>query len=389
MKKCLFASLSVILLLAVGCEKKEEVKKITKTEGELAPDEVVVRVNGRELTKAEWDAYSNLRVAFYRLMKENHKDPMEMMTGHDSLETNLERVKKSSASACLPYFIQNTLLGEASSEFVKTNGAYSADDRASVEKWLTRKYCAEYGKGATGKSFFDRRMKKAGVQEEFERQWQEEVENELYLSIACSNRFVIDEMVISNVYARQIINNYVAKQTNAWILAQASNVVAKIKAGEDFSTLADQYSMEPEKQTGGYMGFCTAADFPSEEMLWEAVKDLKDGESTGIIDAEDSWQILHVISRDESDAKESRLELACIYFRRAWEIPEIPREEVIKALENDRRTRLIKELMAERLPKVKLEFPHGREIFGDLENVLPMFEMIEGKTNVVNKAGGS
>lgn len=49
--------------------------------------------------------------------------------------------------------------------------------------------------------------------------------------------------------------NALIAASNAVAYATASNVLEKIKSGEDFGRLADQYSEDPEKDEGGDMGF--------------------------------------------------------------------------------------------------------------------------------------
>lgn len=336
----------------------------------LSREDVLVRLNGRGLTKGAWEDFSSLRLAFYKLMKPNER------------EENFRRVKQSTAAACLPYFIQNSILHDASDEYKKTHGDYSAADRASVRTWLEKKYVSENAKNIRSFKMLGAYMGQRKLARAFEEEINTEVEDELYLKVACSNRYVIEEYVISNVYKKLIVNNYLAETTNKTILATAFEVHKKAKAGQDFQELADKYSMEIEYRDGeiGDMGECTEADFPGEEVVWKAVKDLEPGQITGVLDADDSWQIIKVLSRDDSNQAEPKLHLSRIYFRRAWVIPRPSREIVIEELENDRRNKLIKETMSERLPKARIEFPYGKQVFRDVSPAQPMLDVIEGKT---------
>lgn len=392
MNRLISVSLSAIMtsvLFLAGCDdgaaqgaKKEEKSSIT-------PETVLARINGHELTKKQMDDYAELRVAFYKLMKAGQpQQPVMGMAGKpaEDLEKNLEKVRQSAFTSCMPEFIQNTVIHEASEEFTKKNGDYSKADRDAVRAWVEKTYAEQNKKSIKDFKALQAKLRKAGVEEEFKRQIEKEIENELYTRVACSNRFVIDEVVITNVFVRWEINNHVSVATNRTIFTTATNLVRQLKAGADFSECADRHSMDPEKTTGGYLGFLQAADFPAEEAVWARIKDLKDGEVSDLIDADDSWHIYKVISRDESNPEDIKLELARIYFRRAWEIPKPTREEVISALEGDRRQRLVKGLMDKKLPVLKAEFPVGKKIFGNLETVQPMFDLIEGGTNKVESA---
>ena len=371
--------------LFLGCEKQNSVKSGNGDKKDLADDTVVLKVDGKTLTQKDWDAYTNLRVAFYKLMK-NPKKARQGPLGMDyDINRDLERVKKSTKESCMPLFIQNCAILGASEAYEKTHGPYTQEERKEVTEWLEKKYLTGGENKYRSMESLKAKIKKPENLAEFDRQFKDEVETELFLRVACSNRYVIDEMVITNVYVRHAVNNYVANETNKFIQAQAQEVLKRIKAGEDFCDLADKYSMNPEKQTGGCLGKLSASDFPGEEEVWNAVKNLEEGQTTGIIDADDSWQILKVMKRDDSNPEGPELELAQIYFRRAWVIPELSRADVIKALEDDRRQRLVRETLEERLPKMKIEFPLGREIFGNLDNVKPMMDMIDGKITNFNQ----
>ena len=367
-RTAMFATL--LLSIVAGCGESSKEKH-------QGGDYVSARFNGHDLRMQDINTYSKLRVEMYRLMKP------------DADADSLQKVSKSTFIACLPYFIQNCIVLDESSSYKKGHGEYSEVDREAVRKWLDRQY-AQTG-SSTGTSIKSIRavMAKRGLAAAFDQQIETEIESELFLRVACSNRYQITENVISNVYDAHVLNNYLATATNQTIMATASNVLSRVKAGEDFQMLADKYTMVPEELSGGDMGFCSVADFPGEEELWEAVKDLDAGRSTGLIDAGDSVQILKVLERDDSNQKMPRLHLARIYFRRAWVMDRPPRSAVIKALEDDRRQRLLKEILEKRLAVSKIEFPRGRKVFLDLTPAKPFLDIIEGRaTNLVNKAGG-
>lgn len=364
--------LMVVALLSLGVLSGCGDSASSKTQ-----TDVLVKFNGHELTSQDCVRFTKLRAAMYQLMKKG------------ATQDDLEKVRKSTYSAALPYFIQNCIIRDESAAFKKGHGDYADADRKAVKKWLEHEYAA---KGEAHRDFgsIRREIANRGLQEDFDKQIDTEIESELFLKIACSNRYPIAEYVISNVYANWKVNNFVASTTNRSILALATNVVKKIKAGEDFTALANRYTMVQEENGDGDMGLCSAADFPGEEELWEAVKDLEPGQSTDIIDAGDSWQILKVLERDDTNQKDPKLHLARIYFRRAWEIERPSRAEVIAALEDDRRERLLNEILTARLKNAKIEFPRGRQVFPSIAPAKPYLDIIDGlATNLVNQSNGA
>ena len=361
-----YGLIAVALLVLAGCGDRHEKK------GKGA-DSVIARFNGHELRSADVVSYSKLRVALYKLM-----DPK-------ADEHVLEKVAKSTTSACLPYFIQNSILSDEVNRYKEGHGDYSTKDRNAVRQWLDKQYAEQ----KSPISSIRHALSKQGLVKQFDKQIDMEIESELYLRIACSNRYPIAEYVITNVYNEWAINNYLAAATNRVILALASNVVKRIKAGEDFQKLADKYTMVPEDLSGGDMGFCSIADFPNEENLWNEFKEFEPGQSTGLIDADDSWQIFKVLERDDTNQQEPKLHLARIYFRRAWEIPRPSRADVVEALEDERRQRLLNEILTMRLKESKIEFPNGKKAFLDITPAKPFLDIIEGRaTNLVTQTNG-
>ena len=93
--------------LFLGCEKQNTVKSGTGHNKGLAEDTVVLKVDGKTLTQKDWDAYTNLRVAFYRLMKDPKKASQGPLGKDYDINRDLERVKKTTKESCMPLFIQS------------------------------------------------------------------------------------------------------------------------------------------------------------------------------------------------------------------------------------------------------------------------------------------
>ena len=369
---CGLTALAAVCALFIGCGKESEITGPSPVNGRFAGETVLVKFNDHKLRFRDICDYSKLRVAVYKTMKPNA--PSE----------ELKKVFSATSAMCLANFLQNSIIIDESARYKKSRGDYKEQDRQAVTQWLETQYLNQDGASRHNFKALRNIMRKEGVLKQFDEQINNEIETELYFRVACSNRYRIAEYVISNVYAKYQINNYFASNTNRAIVAMASNVLNKVKSGEDFHDLADRYTMLPEENSGGNMGVCSAADFPGEEEIWEAVKGLDEGETTDIIDAGDSWQILKVIKRDDSNLQDPSLHLARIYFRNAWVIDRPSRKEVIEALEDDRRQRLLREVLNARLPGSKIEFPRGKKVFIDLRPAKPYLDVIEGiSTNLV------
>ncbi len=85
------------------------------------------------------------------------------------------------------------------------------------------------------------------------------------------------------------------------IEAKKQEISSKIAAGEDFGTLASEYSEGPEKETNGDLGSFKKGNLARE--LEEPVENLKQGEVTPWIQFRDGWYLLKLVEKKETRVK--------------------------------------------------------------------------------------
>jgi peptidyl-prolyl cis-trans isomerase SurA len=76
------------------------------------------------------------------------------------------------------------------------------------------------------------------------------------------------------------------------VRAEMENVLDELKAGKSFAAMAAIYSESPLAAKGGDLGFFKLAEVSPQ--LREALKDLKPGEFTGVLDTDQGYQIFYV-----------------------------------------------------------------------------------------------
>jgi len=87
----------------------------------------------------------------------------------------------------------------------------------------------------------------------------------------------------------------VAKQ-----LTKADEVMRKLKAGEDFSKLAAQFSSAADRSNGGVLGLRTLSRYPS--LFVEAIKDTAVGQLAGPLRSAAGFHLLKLLERRSADA---------------------------------------------------------------------------------------
>lgn len=95
-------------------------------------------------------------------------------------------------------------------------------------------------------------------------------------------------------------------QTEAEARKKIENLYARVKQGEDFSQIAQNYSEDPDyAQAGGDLGFLTESSLEKANAdLRRMVMSLRAGETTNIIKTAEGYRILKVISREPAGQRE-------------------------------------------------------------------------------------
>lgn len=107
-----------------------------------------------------------------------------------------------------------------------------------------------------------------------------------------------DEFTVPLEYTLSAIYLSTEGKSEEEILAKKKELDEKIAAGEDFASLAGEYSEGPEKESQGDLGSFKEGELT--ENLRQAVEDLKEGETTSWIEISNGWYLLKMRERKES-----------------------------------------------------------------------------------------
>lgn len=107
-----------------------------------------------------------------------------------------------------------------------------------------------------------------------------------------------DEFTVPLEYTLSAIYLSTEGKSEEEALAKKKEIDEKIAAGEDFASLAGEYSEGPEKESQGDLGSFKEGELA--ENLRQAVEDLKEGETTSWIEISNGWYLLKMTERKES-----------------------------------------------------------------------------------------
>lgn len=363
--RILCIGLSVVL--ACGCESE---KKKTQKKDQAAllgfpqkwrglPDQsVVIRIGDRTITKNEYENYVRVMRECIRIkFPKTPSDKLDMVVRKRLMSVRDEVISKMLLRQGLP--ITNQL------------------DRTAQREHVMRQYERSFSprkQKVTFAQILDA-MKREGLEAAFMRNF----EHDLHVSFALKTDYAEQLKVTDQEFkdSRENVEkrNRNARATNEWNQATANKVWERLKKGENFAQLADEFSQDRNRMPGGDLGECDLSSLSFSGMdpqmfeqttYWKAISKLHDGEFTPVLETDVGWEIVKMIAhidKGSANAEVDSFHLARIYFRRVYECPEQNDEEFMDDLKQEKRDIFLQNVAKNVQEKFKVEFPSGEGIF--------------------------
>jgi parvulin-like peptidyl-prolyl isomerase len=179
-----------------------------------------------------------------------------------------------------------------------------------------------------------------------------------------SNEVSATEAEVDEVVKRLEDANARATLTNAVVYARASNVWQRVKSGEDFGKMADQYSEDDQKEPGGVWGDFTRKDFADNPNFCEMVFSLPVGGVSEPVDADGGLILVKVLKKTpaQSLTEPEQVSLAEIFFH----LPlfyEISREYIANDIRHTKQGEFFRKLVGRLREQAEIEYPNGKDVF--------------------------
>lgn len=323
-----------------GCNRSRQ-----STKGKLADSAVVLSVNGLNVTKGEFNSHCALMTALYQ-----NRHPSANL---EKIAKAKEKIRRSAKSETISRLMMYSNLCAGTNATEVSEGV-----RASVEAEYVKTFCPK------GQSFDQLNQVLAGkkLEDVFIREFSRDVQVRAALEAKYPEVYVVADEDLSNVVRKVERYNETAAATNALICATMTNVLNRIRAGEDFAKLADEFSQDAEKGEGGDMGECDAETFGGDKSDYVAVVSaLKPGEVSGILETDEGYEIVRKVA--DVSASESNSEISCwrlsrIFFHRPCFLPVLDDAAMRIDILRERRRALMEKLSAEFAKTAKVSVPH-------------------------------
>ena len=353
--KPLFLSGCCCLMLAAlgsGCKKKNPETKVggiivgtsSKTIEEMAPDDVIVAVNGVALTRRAYDGLLDRMVDTYGKARPR------------STLADLKNYRQSRERLLIDEFVTKEVLVQ---EAKRRGLAPSTQELAVVEGMMAKRAKLE-GK-TTGQ--YLKSLDPAAA----ERMRQDMMEQALIRTLRQAefgDRLHVTEAELQEARDRVSRYNGICEATNALVKARAEAVCARLRKGEDFSVVAKEVSEERETaEQGGFWG-----EFTREEIEDEAVRrmafSLPAGAFSDPVETGEGLVIIKVLERKGVDSvaatSTAKVKVGRILFQLAELREVLDDAKLRKVLERERLTEVQRDWFPTLLAKMRVEFPNGR-----------------------------
>lgn len=190
-----------------------------------------------------------------------------------------------------------------------------------------------------------------------------------------ARRFVDDKGTL-NITDDDVINisNRIARfqaraaASNAVEKAILEKAIAEIAAGKDFAEVAKAYSRDPEQ--GALWETSYLDEMESSPALMKWASSAKAGDVSGILELDDGWAVVKVVSRRDEDIPPGVIKIP----REIWELvrvsrnlfespPDMDREEIVAKLREFRNKDLQKKIGDLIMKEAVIEWPNGTNLF--------------------------
>lgn len=309
-------------------------------------DGVVLSVNGTTVTKGEFGDYQRMMIALYR-----NRHPS---ANAEKMRTIKARVRYAAKAELISMLLMYSNLCAGTNKVDVLESA-----QADLKKEYQKAFCAR------GQTFEQLReaMVDEGVDGCFDRTFKRDVEVRSALVARYPATFSVTAQELTNAVDNVKAYNAAAAATNAFICMTMTNVLKRVRAGEDFAKMANDFSQDPSRADGGDLGECDAATFGSDEVEYiAAVAALKPGEISDILATDDGYEIvrkLEDIGKDKSQSGNPSWRLARIFFRRPYLMPELEGKELVEDILKSKKASLLEDLVPRYQRAARIEFPAG------------------------------
>lgn len=349
MRMLIYMGLTALVLIGCGKKADETAPAVRKAYAELAPSDVMVRVNGKDLLKSHVEEEIAYKIGVLRAVSG--------LVGPKQIEAARRQIAKSAVRQ----FISDVVLEdaarvrgvkrtEADFEFVK--GAFTN----SLPKGMT------YEKVVASLSAADRRAFLGRME-------RDTLKQAMRNALMAEQKVTVDD---AEIRARQKAiseANETAMATNRLLWAMATNTWRRIEAGEPFEKVAARLADVDHMTADVEWGPLNGSDYVDDPELYKYITTLPIGGLTPPFEGDNGILILRLKKVLPPDPKENRKETQYVFNKVFFELAETwkvePEEESRRLLTLFKADEAYRQALKALTDAARIEYPNGKISFND------------------------
>ena len=355
----MWSSIALFAVFLAGCGQEgpskspgEYVGDVPRLMDELSNGDVFLVVNGEKITKKDFKTAVSL------------EDKMRRMCAGDPL-TGPNKPAQEYSLWARPRTLSDVLRRALMRQFAKKNGIKPTKE--DIEECSKSVVVNLRRRNAT----VDDLAKEFGKEDG--RLFRQYLEDD---ATGIAARRFVDDRGILNITDDDVINisNRIARMqaraaaSNAVEKAVLAKAISEIAAGKDFAEVAKAHSRDPEQGTLWETSYLDEMESSPALMKWAS--SAKTGDVSGILELDDGWAVVKVVSRRDEDVPPGVVKIP----REIWELvrvsrnlfespPDMDREEIVTRLLEFRNRDLQKKVGDMIMKDAVIEWPHGTNLF--------------------------
>jgi len=351
MKAITCLTLGILLLASAGCGKKDQAGIVIGNKqrllSEMAPEDVIVSVNGETLTKKGHEARIALSADLYA-----YRTPTATLQ-------QLEVFRKSREQKSVLEYI-NSRLAQQEAKRLKISlspEAMKEAEQTALNNFLKGKKTPEEFYGMLGKNT-----------DLFKEQIQTDALVRKMRQTLYGKQLAISEADIDAVEKKITDWNAVYALSNQVVVARGAEIVRQLRAGADFAQMAKEVSQH-RPEDGVLWSEFTRAEIPDPELVTPAFS-LPVGAVSDPIETKNGLVIIKVLERTDGTDVEApvSLQVATVKLAKilllmynAWD--EMTRPQIRAEIERNRIVEIQQEWMSGLWKTAHIEYPNGTNLW--------------------------
>ena len=328
--------------------------------GDLSDDAILISVNDRKLTKADFLKWVELRLCMAKMTQSQPLDDGLKSLIRDQMLASV--TNEFARQVVAAGYAKDTGLETGTGMVARCRTGFSHACRMPNTKWdsLIKK--------------FPRNLR--GTIEE--RVASEALLATVFAHFVEKNNVGVGPEEIDKLYSDYLDYNRKCSMTNSIIWGKASNIWQRVETGENFKELAAQFDEDEYREANGVWGTFHASDFTDEPEIWKLIPKFRPGWISPPIEADNGVMVMKIDSIEDSNgdvasssyvpSPSAEFTISRIFLHLPLFMEKTEKEQFAQQAIQAKKNVAFQKFLDGLISKSDIMFPNGTEVFGTADS---------------------